>query len=212
MQWVQQNLNVTALERGFKQFDQFINEMLDIVQKNLTHIVQELLFRCDEIKGYSLWMERFGCLGLNEKKINTFIEKLSGLYIKLDQLQLLITDTKLNLTAFKDYLMFLSSIYNNEDSEFNQGFDNLDCKRIFAAIDHDLKPARLDAFLNDALLPKKDLVLFALKQKNVDNSHLDPILSKLKKKWKRFDRYSFGYFLKDINRSWKVCLFICLLS
>ena len=112
VQWAQQNLNVTALERGYKQFDQFINEMLEIVQKNLNHVIQELIFRCNELQGYSLWMERFGCLGLQEKKIMTFVDKLSALYMKLDQLQLLITDSKLNLIAFKDYLLFLSSVHS----------------------------------------------------------------------------------------------------
>ena len=68
-----------------------------------------------------------------------------------------------------------------------------------------MKPARLESFLKDVLLPKKDLVLFALQRKNIDNSYLDPVLSKLKKKWKRFDRFSFAYMISDINRSWKVC-------
>ena len=99
----------------------------------------------------------------------------------------------------------LSSTHNNEDSEFNRGFDALDCKRIFAAIDYDLKSARLESFLKDVLLPKKDLVLFALQRKNIDNSYLDPVLSKLKKKWKRFDRFSFAYMIYVIDRSWKVC-------
>ena len=139
LQFVQQNLNVTAIERGFKQFDQFINEMLEIVQKNLSHMINELLFRMEELRGYSIWMERFACLGLNTKKINTFIEKLSGLHIKLDQLQLLITDTKLNLTAFKDYLMFLSSTHNNEDSELLQGFDKYNNPYLLFSTSNDLE-------------------------------------------------------------------------
>ena len=64
--------------------------MIDIVQKNLSHIIQELMFRCSQINSYSLWMERFGCLGIQNKKISAFIEKLSALYIKLDLLQSLV--------------------------------------------------------------------------------------------------------------------------
>ncbi len=100
---------MSALENGYKRFDQFMNEMLEIVQKNLVHIVQELIFRCSELKGYALWMERFGCFGMKQQKISGFIEKLSILYLKLDQLQLLIADSKLNLIAFKNYLVFLAA-------------------------------------------------------------------------------------------------------
>ena len=203
LQFVQQNLNVTALERGYKQFDQFVNEMIDIVQNYLVHIIQELIFRCSELKGYALWMERFGCFGIKEKKMNAFIEKLSALYIKLDQLQILIADSKLNLIAFKDYLMFLSSIHNNEDNGFKEGFDKLDCKRIFAAIDYDLQPNRVQQFLLNALLPKKDLVLFSLRDKETTTED-NVLFAKLKKKWKRFERFSFSYLVQDVRRSWKV--------
>ena len=82
----------------------------------------------------------------------------------------------------------------------------MDCKRIFAAIDYDLKPGRISLFLKNALLPKKDLNLFAIQDadKKEVNKELNVILTKLKKKWKRFDRFSFSYLVQDVIRSWKV--------
>ncbi|MCP5015629.1 MAG: hypothetical protein GY938_10190 [Ketobacter sp.] len=44
IQFVASTLNITALERGYKQFDQFINEISDIILKNLMHIITEFIF------------------------------------------------------------------------------------------------------------------------------------------------------------------------
>jgi len=201
-QFAEKNLNMTALERGYKSFDQFINEMLDIIQKNLSHVIQELIFRCSELQGYAMWMERFECLGIQEKKLTAFVDKLSALYIKLDQLQSMIADSKLNLVAFKDYLMFICAVHSDEESDKTPNFDKLDTRRILNAIDYDLKPSRVSLFLNAAVMSKKDLELFKLRNDGELPLFVKPMLSKLRKKWKRFERFSFTYLLQDIRRSW----------
>ncbi len=84
------------------------------------------------------------CSGLNEKKINSFIQKLQCLYIKLNQLLMMANDSKINLIEFTNYLKYCSKMYNNEsdgsDEKNNSKltFEKLNCKRIITAIDNDL--------------------------------------------------------------------------